>query len=114
MMARFGIESMHGVRDAENNDRLLGITGLSENLGRDNGIEKPYWANEDPYLRAKSVFGICVHWKDPKESRFLGLNPDSLLKAPYIYSRFILNRHLIGDKLNVLVHPPEVSCSLLS
>lgn len=38
---------MHGVRDAENNDRLLGITGLSENLGRDNGIEKPYWANEE-------------------------------------------------------------------
>ena len=46
-MARFRIESMHGVRDAENNDRLLGITGLSENLGRDNGIKKPYWANEE-------------------------------------------------------------------
>ena len=56
-MARFGIESMHGMRD---NDRLLGITGLGENLGRDNGIEEPYWANEDPYLEAKSVLGICV------------------------------------------------------
>ena len=47
MMARFGIESMHGVWGAENNDCLLGITGLSENLGRDNGIEKSYWANEE-------------------------------------------------------------------
>ncbi|CAH3015821.1 unnamed protein product [Porites evermanni] len=26
----------------------------------------------------------------------------------------VVIRHLIGDKLNVLVHPPEVSCSLLS
>ena len=38
-MARFGIESMHGMRDAENNDRLLGITGLGENLGRITGLK---------------------------------------------------------------------------
>ena len=56
MMARFGIESMHGVRDAENNDRLLGITGLSENLGRDNGIEKPYRANEEGPLSRDEIF----------------------------------------------------------
>jgi len=38
---------MHGVGDAKKNDRSLGITGLSEKLGRDNGIEKRYWENEE-------------------------------------------------------------------
>ena len=32
---------MHGMRDAENNG--IDITGLRENWGRDNRIEKPYW-----------------------------------------------------------------------
>ena len=38
--AGFGIESMHGMRDAENMYRDL--AGLRENLVRDDGIGKPY------------------------------------------------------------------------
>ena len=37
MEARFGIESMNGMKITRR------ITGLSENLGRDNGTESRYW-----------------------------------------------------------------------
>ena len=37
--ARFRIESLHGMRDARCPKEPLGITGLSENFGRDDGIE---------------------------------------------------------------------------
>ena len=37
--ARFGIERMHGMRDAENNPQDYGI---GESLGRDDGIKEPY------------------------------------------------------------------------
>ena len=36
--ARFGIERMHGMQDAENNPRDYGI---GENLGGDHGIKEP-------------------------------------------------------------------------
>ena len=42
MGTNFGIERMNGVRDAENNHRDYGTTGLSENLDRDDGIEDPF------------------------------------------------------------------------
>ena len=35
----------------------LGITGLPENLGRDYGIEKPYWG---PSKEAALLSGHCV------------------------------------------------------
>lgn len=38
MGARFGIESMHGMSEI-----TVGMTGLSEILGWDNGIEEPCW-----------------------------------------------------------------------
>lgn len=38
MGARFGIESMHGMSGI-----TVGMTGLSEILGWDNGIEEPCW-----------------------------------------------------------------------
>ena len=40
MVARFGIEGMPARLDAK---KTLGITGLPEILGRDCGIEEPYW-----------------------------------------------------------------------
>ena len=42
MGTNFGIERMNEVRDAENNHRDYGTTGLSENLDRDDGIEDPF------------------------------------------------------------------------
>ena len=38
--SRFVIESMRGRCNAKNN---IGFTGLHEILGRDYGIEEPYW-----------------------------------------------------------------------
>lgn len=43
MEAGFGIERMHGMRDAENNHRDCGIAGLRENLGRDVVVGDPVW-----------------------------------------------------------------------
>ena len=40
MVAEFVIESMHGKRDAVITN---GITGLSEKLGRDDGMDEPFW-----------------------------------------------------------------------
>ena len=40
MVAEFGIESMHGKRDVVITN---GITGLSEKLGRDDGMDEPFW-----------------------------------------------------------------------
>ena len=40
MVAGFVIESIHGKRDAVITN---GITGLSEKLGRDDGMDEPFW-----------------------------------------------------------------------
>ena len=40
MVAEFVIESMHGKRDAVITN---GITELSEKLGRDDGMDEPFW-----------------------------------------------------------------------
>ena len=55
--------------------KIMGITGLSENLNKDNGIEEPYWGYDPP---SSSVFRM--------------LNPASLLTScgelcmPDVYS----------------------------
>ena len=38
---KIGFESMHWMRDAEK--KTIGITGFA--LGRDDGIEEPYWVS---------------------------------------------------------------------
>ena len=35
---------------------ILGITGLHEILGRDYGIEEPYWGQGDPYSTGHFVY----------------------------------------------------------
>ena len=42
------IESMNGMKIT------LRITGLSENLGRDNGTESPYWVPQICYIMSSS------------------------------------------------------------
>lgn len=46
MGERFGIESTHGMRDAEYDNRGYGIR--CDILSQDNGIEKAYWG---PYTK---------------------------------------------------------------
>ena len=37
----------------------LGITGLPENLGRDYGIEKPYWgSSNNAFIKRKKIDGM--------------------------------------------------------
>ena len=57
--ARFGIESIRERWDAK---ITLGITGLHEILGRDYGIEEPYWG---PGVKVKDrpSFFRGFHWK---------------------------------------------------